>query len=195
MQKLSYEDFYSSYHKYHRLPMNMYVNRNKTLSDTQLKQKYFEYERKIEKAEDKFKRDIEKSKQKQKEKYEEIKENGYPVDEKWETLKLEVYNRDKGKCWLLSKLHIEDISNEVRGLLKSNTFNQVDPAHIFSKGVYPKLKYELDNVITLTRLFHSNLDSYKNPLTGKPIDREEHRNWWIFIVGREQYERLEKIAR
>ena len=70
-----------------------------------------------------------------------------------------------------------------------------DVAHVFGKSAFPHMRYLEDNVVLLSREFHSRLDAGKNPITGKTISREEHEHWWIRIVGMGKYNELKGIAR
>jgi hypothetical protein len=70
-----------------------------------------------------------------------------------------------------------------------------DVAHVFPKSSYPWMRYDLNNVVLLSRTFHNRLDEQKHPITGKPISKLEARNWWIRIVGNTTYAYLEDKAK
>ena len=42
--------------------------------------------------------------------------------------------------------------------------------------------YDEDNIISLNRYSHENLDSYRDPITGKSITREEVNKWWVRLL-------------
>jgi hypothetical protein len=69
--------------------------------------------------------------------------------------------------------------------------SSVDPAHVLPRSTHPHLIYDPENIVMLSRLFHSRLDTYRHPLTGTPLSKEEHRKWWKRIVGTERLRRLE----
>ena len=102
------------------------------------------------------------------------------IDEKWLEVKRQVFNRDKYNCQLLPYLPDEyiDLRNRLFGL---------DPCHVFGKGAYPHMKYDVDNVVTLHRLFHSRLDQYQHPFTGDSISHSEIYEWWKKIVGSKRF--------
>ena len=102
-------------------------------------------------------------------------------------LRQQAMKRDKG-CQLYKKLHSEDkilINSELYG-----KFGHLDMAHILNKSSYPELKYNINNVVMISRLFHTRLDTQLNPLTGKRISKDELTSWWMFIIGDERYEKL-----
>ncbi len=123
-------------------------------------------------------------------------ETGEPVlfkqDEKWIELREKVFKRDKG-CLLLKSIH----PTEAYLLRKysGGLHHIIDPAHVFGKGAFPFMKYDLDNVISLNRFSHSMLDSGKHPLTGKMLHKEQQRSWWIRIIGINKYEELEERSK
>ena len=109
-------------------------------------------------------------------------------DPKWIALKKEIQKRDRGECQLIPVLTAREflIWRKNPGVLSRG----VDPAHVFPKGLYPSLKYELDNVWTINRFSHDCLDNCKDPVTGEDITKEERDNWWKRIIGIETYEKL-----
>ena len=93
-------------------------------------------------------------------------------------------------CRLNSTLTREELY-----LYGSSSDGCFDVAHVFGKSAFPHMRYLEDNVVLLSREFHSRLDAGKNPLTGKTISKEEHEGWWIRIVGEDKYKKLKEIAR
>lgn len=115
-------------------------------------------------------------------------------DEKWEEFKLTL---DLSECSLLKKFRKLQCQTELEFLIENsgNLIKVIDPAHVFSKGAYPHLKYEKENVVALNRWSHSCLDSRKHPVYGGPISEEEYVFWWKFIVGEERYQKLLKMRK
>jgi hypothetical protein len=111
------------------------------------------------------------------------------VDEELKNTYDIVLKRDKGKCRLLAILTKDELSLIVEPL------GTIDNAHIFGKGAYPHLKYDHENIILLHRLFHSRLDTGRDPITGKPSDALHKEYWWMRVLGKEKYDKLLKKAR
>jgi len=102
------------------------------------------------------------------------------VDERWNKVKREVFKRDKYKCQLLPYLPDEyvELRNNLMGL---------DSCHIFGKGAYPHMKYDVDNIVTLHRLLHIRMDGHVHPFNGERISHEEILEWWKMIVGSKRF--------
>jgi len=163
---MTLEEFTKNYYKYGKCSNQIRKPKNK-LNEKQIKTQYDKY---IKKLNDK---------------------KEFEVDEKWIKVREEVFNRD-GYCQLFDKLNAIELS-----FIKESLFYDtkiIDPAHVFGKGAYPHLKYDPENIVSLMRLFHSRLDSYHNPITGEPIDKLEHENWWRRIVGNDRYNKLKRKA-
>ena len=95
-------------------------------------------------------------------------------------------------CQLYNKLTYEGLYRVNKQL--SYETNKLDVAHIFPKSTYPKLRYDTNNAVLLTRMFHNRLDEQNDPVTGKPISKEKTNEWWEFIIGSEHYKQLlEKV--
>lgn len=110
-------------------------------------------------------------------------------DFKWEDLKSKI---DLTTCSFLSLLEREQRFKEV-GFLKEKAnilLKIIDPAHIFGKGAYPHLKYDVDNIAPLNRFSHSMLDQNKDPITGENISFEKKMEWWIYLIGKEKMDQL-----
>lgn len=96
--------------------------------------------------------------------------------------------RDNNECQLYKLANAEE-----RKLIDSQLFLEVkhlDMAHVFNKSSYPELKYDLENVTMIYRLFHNRLDTQCNPITGKQIDSNELRRWWQIIIGEDRWNNL-----
>lgn len=76
------------------------------------------------------------------------------------------------------------ISAKESYLLKPGNEKQLDHAHIYSASAYPDQIYNPKNVVLLSRYIHRRMDDYKNPLTGEPVDLNEHYYWWWRIAAR-----------
>lgn len=101
------------------------------------------------------------------------------VDERWERVKAEVFERDEHNC-------------RIQSLLGHYSSLPVDPAHVIRRSQSKKLYYDKRNIVSLSRLYHTRLDSYLDPLTGKSITREEADSWWKKIVGQETWDYLQE---
>jgi len=165
----TFEDFCAFYRERGFLP-NDVGRRKNPLNEKQLRSRYEKY-------------------LKSEEKKRLAQERYFSKDERWEDLKS---NLDLSECSLLKRLeefreleYLEDLR-----LSAGHLFFVIDPAHVFGKGAYPHMKYDLDNVVPLNRFSHSMLDQNRNPITGEPVDSEEVRKWWTFIIGPEKYSEL-----
>ena len=121
----------------------------------------------------------------QKEKNKEIE-----VDVKWQKLKEEITIRDKCQCRFFS-IMTEEEKKLIRPHLWGD-FKKIDGAHVVSRAVSPKLKYENRNVISLFRYLHYCQDNCMNPFTGQPNTKEERDQLWIRIIGQEEWNWLQE---
>lgn len=97
-------------------------------------------------------------------------------DPKWENCKQIVDKRDKRQCQLLKCLSVTEFHQ-----LKDGTPKTADRCHIFCRSVYPKLIYNSNNIITLSRFIHRRMDDYCDPISGENIDSHYHYYWWYRI--------------
>lgn len=166
------------------------------LTEDQIENKYKKYLQKLSKQQDKKDKIIEDKKQEIIENKKKMEEGTFDfgVDKKWKAVVEEVTIRDK-KCQLKDNLTKQEKDIIYSDSNSSYLLDIVDPAHVFGKGAYPHMKYDVDNVILLSRLFHSRIDHYTDPITGSIIDKEQHTNWWIRLVGKERYNRLLKKSK
>lgn len=111
---------------------------------------------------------------------------------KLQALRDRAMSRDN-TCQLCAKLNRHDISKIENVCADIGNF-ELDMAHIFPRGRYPHMQYDLSNVVMLYRPVHNCLDGGCNPVTGKPCSKEEIVAWWELIVGEDRYERLERKA-
>jgi len=114
--------------------------------------------------------------------------------ESWNDVRNKVFKRDNNICQLYKKLSTKE-KFKISSMLNTSVFGTLDPAHIFGKGAYPHMKHDVDNIVTLYRIFHSRLDAGQDPLTGKSISKNIVINWWIFIIGIERYEMLNERSK
>jgi len=105
----------------------------------------------------------------------------------WSDLKNKVKSRDRS-CRLMKVLTAKEALLLIKG---GGPLSVLDPAHVFGSGPFPHMVYDTDNVVLLNRVAHDRLDTFKDPITGKPITKEEHTVWWKRIVGEKIYESLE----
>lgn len=103
-------------------------------------------------------------------------------DLEWQKVKKIVADRDKGQDQLLKVLSIRE-ALLLKKLAPRNLLTVLDPAHILEVSTHPSLIYNPDNIVTLNRYSHSNLDTMRDPITAEPITREEQIAWWKRIAG------------
>lgn len=164
---MTYDEFESAYHKYGKCPGQMRPPKTK-LNDKQIK---FLYEKHVKKLGEK---------------------KEFKKDEEWIEVRSEVFDRDNSSCQLIDKLNSKQL-NQISDSLFAQT-KIIDPAHVFGKGAYPHMKYDVDNVVCLSRLFHSRIDSYHDPISGDSINETEHEEWWRIIIGESRYRKLKRRA-
>ena len=111
----------------------------------------------------------------------------------WDEIKAIVRKRDGNTCRLARILSAKDFL-----ILQKNAkylLTQLDPAHIIARSKSKSLILNPDNVVMLNRFSHEMLDYCKDPITGKPITKEERNNWWIKIVGIDTYTKLLELSK
>jgi len=209
---MDFNEFKNYYKTYKKLPFNLYYNNNKILTDKQLLERYNKFiidkEKKEIKNKEKYILNREKNYIKNKEKSIEYNEKQYLKnkerskekyieylndnlndtyldklkDEKWEQVRQKVFERDKGRCRLLSLLSYKEID-----IIKNNDVNNLrailDTTHIIPRSMSSNLYYNIDNLVLLNRYSHSLIDSYKHPITMLPITNNEREEFWIKIIG------------
>lgn len=122
-----------------------------------------------------------------------LKERQAETDEEWERVREEVWERDRGMCRLSHILTVQEYEALARspGWASYTVYDGgVDPAHVLPRSTHPHLKYDPDNIVLLSRLFHTRLDQSKDPVTGKHISKAVRRKWWERIIGPEYYQEL-----
>jgi 5-methylcytosine-specific restriction endonuclease McrA len=99
-------------------------------------------------------------------------------DPRWTTVKKEVDLRDKHQCQFQRCISV----TESHQLLSVGP-KSIDRCHIFSRSSYPKLIYNKNNIISLSRYIHERMDNYRSPLNGDFIDENVHWYWWWRIFN------------
>lgn len=160
------------------LKKSVTFSKNK-LNPIQLKSKYNRYRRSEEKRKEAHERYVETA----------LLKSNKELDKRWLEVREAAYKRDEYSCQLIKKRPY--VLNEP--WVRENYFGSLtilDPCHIFSRGSYPFLKYDIDNIVILSRLFHSMLDQYRSPVNGLSLTKEGVLDVWSFLIGQERYERL-----
>ena len=101
-------------------------------------------------------------------------------DKEWQAVKRRVKARDNNRDRMQFVLSLAEYKT-----LRSNAgpyISKIDPAHVISVSKNYSRCYEEDNIISLNRYSHSNLDSCKDPVTGENISGEEVTSWWIRLL-------------
>lgn len=157
---LSFKDFVTFYDKHKKCPNDAGRRRSQPMNVKQLKTRYAQYLKSNE-------------------------QKGFKKDELWEEVRSFVFQRDHYTCRLSRTLSAVE-TNELQRLA-GHFYETLDPAHVFSRSAFPKLKYDPDNIVLLNRYSHSMLDTHKHPITGETLTVEQLKAWWIRILGREKY--------
>lgn len=113
-----------------------------------------------------------------------------PSDQKWKDVKEKVFKRDNYEDRILKVITYKEYL-----LLKKNAgsfLNILDPAHYKAVSELPEAVYEECNIVSLNRFSHSNLDSFKDPIDGHNISKQEVEDWWVRILkgDKKQYQEL-----
>lgn len=156
---------FKEHYEKHGLCVNDSFKRKNPYTENQLKTRYEKYKKKLD-------------------------EDNETEDQ---TLRKNLLKRDK-TCQLFAKLTWQ----EKIDLKKHEIFvdyKNCDTAHIFNKSSYPWMRYDLLNVVLLSRVFHNRLDQHKHPITGKQMSNEETNEWWIRIVGKDRWAYLSDLAK
>ena len=166
---MTFEEFVNQYKKYGKCPGQM-SKPGHILNERELKTRYEKY--------------IKPKKEKT--------QKGSWDDPLWQEVADKVWKRDKSECRLLSKLKIDNpelylyfVNNNMKSL-----YTKLDLAHIIPRSQSRILYYEEENLILLNRISHSLLDSYHNPITGESINKVQHDEWWVYIIGNELWKKL-----
>ncbi len=183
---MTFEQFKKFYEEKGFLP-NDVGRRKNSLNERQIRTRYKKYLKQEKRKKEKFEEDLKKQRE---------KEYNNTIDEKWENLKKEM---DLTKCTLIERLKKEEsnvYSYSIQTMKQQGGFllGTIDPAHVFSRGAYPHLKYKKENVVPLNRFSHSMLDTMRSPITGEQITKKERDSFWKYIVGDQTYNSLKELA-
>lgn len=102
------------------------------------------------------------------------------TDKEWALTKKKVSERDKNRDriqFILSASEYICLKRQAGPFL-----SKIDPAHVIPVSKAYDKCYDPDNIISLNRYSHTNLDSCKHPITGKSITQEEVNSWWIRLL-------------
>lgn len=171
------EDFISYYNKHHVFPDGQYSNPQKVLNSSQLKTKYARYCKRFYKKQVKENSDY---KQAILDAEKNVMDNDPDAMQFWS-----IWNEEE-KDYLYKKCLM--FKNEEGKIIN-------DPAHILERGSTPSLSAEEYNIIPIPRYFHSCIDQYINPFTGKSMKAEEQEQLWRRIVGDVKYDELLKMKK
>lgn len=114
-------------------------------------------------------------------------------DKQWQEVKKQIAKRDKNSCRLCRVLTAQEMM--VLRRKAGSLLNVLDPAHVFGVGPHPHMVYIEENIYMINRYSHDMLDTFKDPITGNKISREEHHGWWKRIIGEKTYSYLEEVSR
>jgi hypothetical protein len=112
-------------------------------------------------------------------------------DERWQEVKRKVKERDQGQDRFLKCLTLKEF--EAFKALNPDYLKILDPAHVLDVGDYPSLMYCADNILTINRTAHERLDSNRSPISGNVIEKGYVKQWWVKILGPEQFQNLMKF--
>lgn len=146
---------------------------------------------------DKYIRQLEKDKNKQEQKQLEKLEDWEVKKEKYENgeiTKEELFNsdlellkvykqvdeRDKYQCVFWNNFLTLEQKNFIIHTFHYEyvqLFKIIDHAHLEGIGRNTELKYDVNNIICLSRLFHTRIDNYLDPITNKPITEQERQKY------------------
>lgn len=162
---MTFEEFKQFYEERGYLPNDISQRKNK-LNGKQLERRYNKY-------------------------IESLQPKVFEVDKEWEGIKEKISIEN---CTFLKQLEEDKLFEDIQILKKEGGFllKTIDLAHVFPRSGYPFLKYDEENIVALNRYSHSCLDTMRDPVTGEPITKEQHKLYWIYIVGIERFTRLEE---
>ena len=98
----------------------------------------------------------------------------------WIECKKKVDKRDHNMCRCCMQL----TPGEMMAFRKSRPgpLQPLQHAHRNPVSIYPDIAHDPNNVALLCRAHHDRIDRYCDPITGKPISKEEHEQWWERIM-------------
>jgi hypothetical protein len=113
-------------------------------------------------------------------------------DLEWEQVRQQAYDLNPEGQQFWKALNFEEylIAKTWYGV-----FGILDPCHIYGKGVYPHMKYMIENILIAPRYFHSHIDQNRNCFTLQYMTEDEKRLFWIKFIGLDRYNYLEEKSR
>lgn len=180
---MTFDQFRLFYEKYGKCPNDVGPPKKNKLNENQLRTRFEKYLKSEEKRMRSMRRLQLKSKAVQ------------SRDLRWDEVRDEVRFRDKYECSLYRKL-LQEKRFEEANFLKENAgplFFKLDVAHIFGKGAFPHMRYDVDNLVLLNRFSHNSLDESRNPVTGVQISKDEVIEWWKFLINYKDHDRYEEL--
>lgn len=116
-------------------------------------------------------------------------------DKEWTRVKREVSSRDNGVDRIIKCLNLKEalILKKKGGIL----LERKDPAHIIAVSENESIMYEACNIVTLNRYSHEMLDSFRDPVDGHNITKDEAIKWWLRILktDKEQYRKFMELLK
>lgn len=102
------------------------------------------------------------------------------VDEKLLEVYKKVDKRDKFQCVVWNTI----LTLKEQKYILENFYEEfkyygkiLDHAHIESISSSPEKKYDIGNIVVMSRFFHTRYDSHENILTGKPCSKEVRKKF------------------
>ena len=114
-------------------------------------------------------------------------------DPEWAKVSQQVKERDHDQCRLWAILTPEEKEYCNTEQKQNMYFNKTKgAAHVIARSQSKNLFYSLSNLVWLGWCMHHRIDNMQDPLTGKPMTNEERDNWWIRIIGLENFNWLKE---
>lgn len=103
------------------------------------------------------------------------------IDYEWEEVRSYVFARDNNSCQLWNLLNKKEKAYILDNYREEYSFlsKTLDPAHIISRARSKELYYDPENIVTISRYFHTLLDQLKHPITQLPMTDDERFYWLI----------------
>lgn len=100
---------------------------------------------------------------------------------RWQEVKEQLIERDNNTCQLWKILSKDEQLHILHNYFEdySQLSKQLDPAHIVPRSRSNELYYDVDNLVLISRYFHSLLDTWKHPVYRTTITDDERTDWYI----------------
>lgn len=161
----TFEEFVEYYESTNFFPNGIYTPK-KECNEKQLQSYYKKYCKKYEKIGERIQQESDKGSK----------------DSLSEETKFIVTNRDGNRCRLWSILTSDEKNIAIKNGYNNPIAKKLTFAHVIRRSNNTELVNDPDNVYQVSLLFHSRLDEYKNPLTGKYLSKDDINLWWKRIV-------------